>query len=260
MLLARTDFGVPKHRGLTYLAIAMKQPGVLVRPLRQMNFHQSFNEVFFTDARVPGDNVIGEVGGGWTAALTTLAYERRFGAMSKPSYDPGPGRARDEARAEAAAHFETYKWYPQRAGRADLVVEHARRAHVSDDPAVRQEIAALLALRDASRWTAERARAERAGGLRPGAEGSIGKLAASEIARRSAYLHARIAAAAGLLTGPDAPFDGTIAEILLSVPAQSIAGGTDEIQRNILAEKMLRLPREPAPDRHLPFNQTRRSD
>jgi alkylation response protein AidB-like acyl-CoA dehydrogenase len=286
LLLARTDWNAPKHRGLSYLAIGMKQPGVLVRPLRQMNFHQSFNEVFFTDARVPRENVIGEVGNGWTVALTTLAYERRFGAMRRPSYDPRPGRARDEARAEADDHFATYKWYPQRAGRADLVTEHARQAGVSDDPAVRQEIARLLSLQDASRWTAQRARAARGAGPddadpgsagrsgagpggagrggagrggRPGAEGSIGKLAASDIARQAARLHSRIAGAGGLLSGPGAPFDGTIAEILLSVPAQSIAGGTDEIQRNILGERILGLPREPSPDRDLPFSQTRRN-
>jgi alkylation response protein AidB-like acyl-CoA dehydrogenase len=259
MLLARTDWNAPKHRGLTYLALPMKQPGVMVRPLRQMNFRQSFNEVFFTDARIPRENVIGEVGSGWTAALTTLAYERRFGAMSRPSYDPRPGRARDEARAQAAAHFATYQWYPQRAGRADLVVEHAQQAGVSDDPAIRQEIARLLSSQNASRWPAERAHAERAGGRRPGAEGSIGKLAASDIARQASRLHSRIAGATGLLSGPGAPFGGIIAEILLSVPAQSIAGGTDEIQRNILAEKVLGLPREPAPDRDLPFSQTRRN-
>jgi len=259
MLLARTDWNAPKHRGLTYLAIPMKQPGVLVRPLRQMNFHQSFNEVFFTDARVPRANVIGEVGDGWKVALTTLAYERRFGAMTRPGYDVRPGRALDEARAEAADHFATYTWYPQRAGRVDLIVEHAQAAGVSDDPAVRQEIARLLTIQHASRWTAQRAQDARAAGRRPGAEGSIGKLAASDIARGAARVHSRIAAAAGLLSGHDAPFDGTIAEILLSVPAQSIAGGTDEIQRNILGEKVLGLPREPAPDRDLPFTQTRRN-
>jgi alkylation response protein AidB-like acyl-CoA dehydrogenase len=258
MLLARTDWNAPKHRGLTYLAIPMRQSGVLVRPLRQMNFHQSFNEVFFTDARVPVQNVIGEVAAGWKAALTTLAYERRFGAMSRPSYDPRPGRALDEARAEAAAHFAAYQWYPQRAGRADLVVEHARQAGVSDDPRIRQAIARLLTTQNASRWTAQRARDARAGGRRPGAEGSIGKLAASDLARGASRVHSGIAGAAGLLSGHDAPFDGTIAEVLLSVPAQSIAGGTDEIQRNILGEKVLGLPREPAPDRDLPFSQTRR--
>jgi alkylation response protein AidB-like acyl-CoA dehydrogenase len=258
MLLARSDSSAAKHRGLTYLAIPMRQPGVLVRPLRQMNFRQSFNEVFFTDARVPRQNVIGEIGGGWAVALTTLAYERRFGAISRPRYDPGPGRALDEARAEAERHFATYQWYPQRAGRADLVAEHARTAGVSDNPLIRQAVAALLARQNASRWTAERAQAARAAGRRPGAEGSIGKLAASDIAREAARAHSAIAAASGLLRGQDAALDGVIAEVLLSVPAQSIAGGTDEIQRNILAEKILGLPREHVPDRDLPFNQTLR--
>ena len=118
MLLARTDPGVPKHQGITYFALPMHQPGVEVRQLRQMNFHASFNEVFLTDARIPRDNVIGGVGQGWTAALTTLAYERRFSALRRPDYSPAPGRALDEARAEADDYFATYSWYPQRAGLA----------------------------------------------------------------------------------------------------------------------------------------------
>ena len=112
MLLARTDRDVPKHQGITYFVLPMKQPGVEVRQLRQMNFHASFNEVFLTDARIPKDNVIGAVGQGWTAALTTLAYERRFSALRRPAYSPAPGRALDEARAEADDHFATYSWYP----------------------------------------------------------------------------------------------------------------------------------------------------
>jgi alkylation response protein AidB-like acyl-CoA dehydrogenase len=249
---------VPKHQGLTYLAIPMRQSGVLVRPLRQMNFRQSFNEVFLTDARVPLDNVVGEVGGGWAAALTTLAYERRFAHVRKPGYAASPGRALDEARAEADEHFATYQWYPQRAGRADLVGAHASAAGVSDDPLIRQAVAAVLARQQASSWTAERARAARAAGQRPGAEGSIGKLAASELARQSARAHSAIAGAAGLLGGPQSRLDGVIAEVLLSVPAQSIAGGTDEIQRNIMAERILGLPREQAPDRGVPFREARR--
>ncbi len=134
MLLARTDADVPKHNGISYFALPMDQPGVEVRQLRQMNFHASFNEVFLTDARVPRDNVIGEVGQGWQAALTTLAYERRFAALRRPEYSPSPGRALDEARAEADAHFATYSWYPQRAGRPDLVIDHARAAGVSRRP------------------------------------------------------------------------------------------------------------------------------
>jgi alkylation response protein AidB-like acyl-CoA dehydrogenase len=92
MLLARTDASIPKHQGNTYFVLPMHQPGVEVRQLRQMNFHASFNEVFLTDARVPCDNVIGEVGAGWAAALTTLAYERRFSALRRPDYSRAPGR------------------------------------------------------------------------------------------------------------------------------------------------------------------------
>lgn len=258
MLLARTDSGVPKHQGITYLAIPMRQPGVEVRPLRQMNFHASFNEVFLTDARVPRDNVIGEVGQGWAAALTTLAYERRFATLQRPRYSPAHGRALDEARAEADRYFATYSWYPQRAGRPDLAVEHARAAGVSADPVVRQAIARLLTLQQVSAWTAERARVARAQGARPGPEGSIGKLAASNLARASAGAHSMIAAAHGLLTGSESPLGGVIAEVLMSVPAVSIAGGTDEIQKNILAEKVLGLPAEVRVDRDVPFSQITR--
>jgi alkylation response protein AidB-like acyl-CoA dehydrogenase len=255
MLLARTDSSVPKHQGITYFALPMKQPGVEVRQLRQMNFHASFNEVFLTGARVPRDNVVGAVGQGWAAALTTLAYERRFAALQRPAYSPSTSRALDEARAEAERYFATYSWYPQRAGRPDLVVAHARAAGVASDPVVRQAIARLITLQRVSAWTAERARVARARGARPGAEGSIGKLAASNVARESARVHSLIAGAAGLLTGPDATLGGVIAEVLMSVPAVSIAGGTDEIQKNILAEKMLGLPAEIRVDRDVPFNQ-----
>ncbi|HKD89705.1 MAG TPA: acyl-CoA dehydrogenase family protein [Streptosporangiaceae bacterium] len=255
MLLARTDASVPKHQGITYFALPMHQSGVEVRQLRQMNFHASFNEVFLTDARVPRDNVIGAVGAGWAAALTTLAYERRFSALRRPDYSPASGRALDEARAEADDHFATYSWYPQRAGRPDLVVEHAKAAGVTADPVIRQAIARLITMHRASAWTAERARAARAAGARPGAEGSIGKLAASNIARESAKVHSMIAAAGALLTGPDSPLRGIVAEVLMSVPGQSIAGGTDEIQKNILAEKVLGLPAEIRVDRDVPFSQ-----
>jgi len=259
ILVARTDWDVPKHRGLTYFVIPMKQAGVLVRPLRQMNGHASFNEVFFTDARIDRDWVVGTVSDGWAAALTTLAHERRFGAMGRPAYGTRSGRALDEARVEADRHFATYSWYPQRAGRVDLLAGQLRANGLASDPLSRQDVAAVTAKQRVAGWTADRARAARARGREPGAEGSIGKLAMSDIARAAARAHTRLSGADAMLRGADSALDGTIAEILVSVPAQSIAGGTDEIQKNIIGEKSLGLPREPSPDKDLPYNKTVRN-
>lgn len=259
MLVARTNWDVPKHRGLTYFVLPMRQPGVEVRPLKQMNFHASFNEVFLSDALVPAEFVVGEVGGGWAAALTTLAYERRFGGLSRPRFAATGGRVVEQARREADEHFETYKWYPQRAGRVDLVVDHARKAGRQQDPVIRQAVARVLSTQRASGWTANRARAARELGRPPGAEGSLGKLALSDVARQASRAHGGIAGAAAMLSGEDGPYEGVIAEVLVSVPAQSIAGGTDEIQKNIVGEKVLGLPREPAVDKDLPFRQVPRS-
>ena len=260
MFLARTDWDVPKHSGITYFVLPMKQPGVVVRPLRQMNFHASFNEVFLSDARIPKDWVVGEVNKGWTAAQATLAHERHFGALSAARFegiDDGP--ALQEARAEAAEVAKVYAWYPQRAGRVDLVVEHAKATGANRDPIVRQEIARLLSMHRASSWTAERARAARATGRPPGPEGSIGKLALSNVARQAAKVHAMIAGAHAMLAGADpaSPLGGVIAEVLISVPAQSIAGGTDEIQHNIIGDRALGLPREPDPAKGLPYREAR---
>ena len=261
MLVARTDWDAPKHQGITYFVLPMKQPGVEVRPLKQMNYHASFNEVFMTDARIPKDWVVGEVGMGWTAALATLAHERRFSLFASigtfDGVDPGP--ALDEARAEAAEIAKVYSWYPQRAGRPDLVIEHARARGVDQDPVVRQEIARVISMHRASQWTAERAKAARAIGRPPGPEGSIGKLALSNVARQSHRAHSLIAGAAGMLGGgePLSPLDGVVAEILISVPGQSIAGGTDEIQKNILGERSLGLPKEPDPAKGLPYREAR---
>jgi len=260
MLVARTNWDAPKHHGITYFALPMRQPGVEVRPLRQMNDHSSFNEVFLTDARIPRDGVIGEVDRGWTAALTTLANERKFLSMARASFDGiDPGPALDAAMAEAAESLKVYAWYPQRAGRVDLVAEHARTSGRNADATVRQEIAKLLSTNAIAGWTTERAKAALAVGRQPGPEGSIGKLALSEVARQAAKVHSLIAGAGGMLAGdaPDAPLAGLLAEILTSVPAQSIAGGTDEIQRNILGERALGLPREPDPNKGLPYRDAR---
>ena len=250
MLLARTNWDVPKHRGISYFAIEMHQPGVSVRPLKQMNGHASFNEVFFNDARVPAANAIGAVGNGWSVALATLAHERRsFDAIQARGRKlPGKGRAIDENRAEIAELMEPYKWYPQRAGRVDLIVERAKATGRNADPLVRQEIAKLLSLARAAEWTGRRAKAARVLGRPPGPEGSLGKLYASQIARAAAHVHTLISGSDAMLQGSDGPLEGTIAEILLSVPAVSIAGGTDEIQRNIVSERVLGMPKDPQID------------
>ena len=256
MLVARTNWDVPKHHGISYFVLPMRQAGVEVRPILQMNRHASFNEVFMTDARIPAANLVGQLDDGWRVARTTLLHERAFATMRRPRFgEPGTpmGRTVAEAQAEADEHFRTYVWYPQRAGRADLVIERARSLGVADDPIARQAIADLLSFVRANEWTASRARAARALGRPPGPEGSLGKLAASEVARRSNAVHSLIGGAGGMVTDAGRHLDETVAEVLISTVAQSIAGGTDEIQRNILGENVLGLPREPAGDTDRPF-------
>ena len=256
LLLARTDWDVPKHAGLSFFLINMHQPGIKVRPLRQMNGYASFNEVFLTDAEVAPQHLIGELGGGWTVATTTLMHERSHGDPSAAkATDAGgrEGRVYDEEREEIAIATEPYGWYPQRAGRVDLVLERARETGRINDPVVRQEIAKLLILDRSVKWTTQRARAAVAAGEGLGPTGSLIKLAASHVARAAARVHTLISGADAMLAGADAPRDGVIAEVLISVPAVSIAGGTDEIQRNIIAERMLGMPKDPSSDTNRPF-------
>jgi alkylation response protein AidB-like acyl-CoA dehydrogenase len=260
LLLARTSWDAPKHAGLTYFALPMRQPGVEVRPLRQMNGHASFNEVFLTEARVPADHVVGAVGGGWRVALTTLAHERRLGRPTDHLRDDrGGGRVAREARDEAEEHSRPYVWYPQRMGRPELAAELAARAGCAGDPLVRQELARLETLVRTARWTSRRAEAARMAGRPPGAEGSLGKLATSQIARAAARIHALVAGAGAMIGGPPGSDAAVVAEVLVSVPGQSIAGGTDEIQRNIIGEQVLGLPREPSVDRDVPFRDVARN-
>jgi len=257
LLLARTDLDVPKHKGLTYFVLDMTQPGVEAQPLKQMNGHASFNQVFITDAEIAPEFMVGDLGEGWAVATTTLMHERR-GADALRSWAQGTGgegRIYDEERAEIATTMAPYKWYPQRAGRVDLVLEQAAASGRFADPALRQEIARLLILSKAAEWTALRARAAHEQGRPQGPEGSLGKLASSHVARAAARVHTMIAGADAMLTGADGPLDGLIAEILLSVPATSIAGGTDEIQRNIISERVLRMPKEPRIDTDRPFRE-----
>ncbi|MDA0979344.1 MAG: acyl-CoA dehydrogenase family protein, partial [Proteobacteria bacterium] len=126
ILVARSDWDVPKHQGISYFLINMRQPGVEVRPLKQMNGHASFNEVFLTDAIVSAEDLVGGEGNGWAVATTTLSYERRGAAPSawsgSQSEIPRVGRVYEEYEEELRIANEPYTWYPQRQGRVDLVM------------------------------------------------------------------------------------------------------------------------------------------
>ena len=247
ILLARTNFDVPKHQGISYFLIDMRQPGVEVRPLKQMNGHASFNEVFMTDAHVPVHDLIGGEGNGWAVAATTLSYERqgfrrRHDQTGKVG---GEGLVYKEYEQEILIANEPYTWYPQREGRPDLVLKRASETGAINDPVIRQEIARLHSLVKANEFSRVRAADEqRAGSQQVIPAGSIGKLAASVIARQAAHVHTLISGADAMLAGPDSAESGMIAETLVSVPAISIAGGTDEIQKNIISERVLGMPKD----------------
>src|SRR5688572_14993572 len=207
LLLARTDWDAPKHEGMSYFVIDIKQPGVEVRPLKQMNGHASFNQVFFTDAQVPAENLIGRIGEGWKVAMTTLAHERRGAdGLSAPSKRGArTGRIYEEERRELETANQPYKWYPQRAGRVDLILDRAKETGANRDPHLRQEIAKLMILAKSAEWTARRARAAQQQGRPQGPEGSLGKLAASHVARAAAHVHTLMAGADALLSGAESP-------------------------------------------------------
>jgi alkylation response protein AidB-like acyl-CoA dehydrogenase len=246
MLVARTDPDVPKHQGISYFALDMRQPGVDVRPLKQMNGGASFNEVFFTDARVPSENLIGGENNGWGVALTTLANERV--GLGGGGVMVGSLGGRRPAPSEQQAERM------RRGGRGGRqVAALAQSLGKWDDPVVRQQVVQLYMLQEVARFNALRSRAAAQAGGRPGPEGSLGKLSASRISHYSAKLNVGLLGAGGMLTGTDAPGNGAFALQLLSMHGSSIAGGTDEIQHNIIGERVLGLPKEPQVDRDIPF-------
>jgi len=248
ILVARTNWDLPKHQGISYFLIDMRQRGVEVRRLKQMNGHASFNEVFMIDAVVDADHLVGGEGEGWMVAKTTLSYERRLGGVGRSFGGvkvERKGRAHEEYEQELAIANEPYTWYPQRQGRVDLVLPRARENGAIKDPIVRQEIARLICMQKGAALAATVAESKRKSGsneLVPA--GSIGKLAASVIARQASHVHTLISGADAMLSGPDSAENGIVAEVLVSVPAISIAGGTDEIQRNIISERVLNMPKE----------------
>ncbi|MDP3674519.1 MAG: acyl-CoA dehydrogenase family protein [Novosphingobium sp.] len=228
MLLARTDWDVPKHSGLTFFILPMRQPGVEIRPLNQITGESEFNEVFLTDARVPAANIVGREHGGWQVLQTALAYERLI--MGEGASQRGGTKV----------------------SRVPEVIAVARKTGRIGDPAMRQRIAQQLAWRQLNELNMRRAKEEiRAQGS--SSLMSLGKLAMSRIQHGEARLRSEMLGAEGLLDDAahpearDANFDSAKAYM------NSIGGGTDQIQRNIISERILGLPREQEADRTIPF-------
>ena len=230
LLVARTDWDVPKHQGISFFIFQMRQPGVEIRPIHQITGESEFNEVFITDARVPHANLVGESGGGWPVLQLALAYERRLmGDLARTS------RASRDLKPDA-----------------DSLIGMARSAGKLGDSHVRQEIARVEAYSAVNRWNTQRAKAtsDRAEAATLMA---IGKIAMSRILHETARVQTAIIGPESMLAGPDHPVGDAVTFRTLNAYFTSIGGGTDQIQRNIVGERVLGLPREPEPYKDTPF-------
>ncbi len=222
ILLARTDWDVPKHRGITYFLVDMRSEGIDVRPLRQITGVADFNETFLTDVHIPVENVLGEVNGGWGVTQVTLMSERVLigGGMGLGFRD---------------------------------FVELARHYDRTGDPQIRQELAKSYTRGELLRWLGERARAAIKAGKPMGPESSVAKLAISRQVFENGNLALAIEGADGMLYADDAFEDGFWQQQFLGQWGIRIGGGTEQVQRNILGERMLGLPPEARPDKTEPF-------
>ncbi|HEX2851162.1 MAG TPA: acyl-CoA dehydrogenase family protein [Acidimicrobiales bacterium] len=265
MLVARTNPDAPKHKGITYFIIDMDQPGIDVRPLKQMDGGASFNEVFITDAIVADDCVIGSANNGWMVAVATLAYERQgiggrggagimAGAPGEKNglLDVRVGELKDRARRARGEQAAM-----QAATSNKAAFELAREFGRDTDPVMRQEIMKYHVLGEVHRMNLQRARAAAQTGKKPGPEVSTAKLMTSRLAHTARDVFLGIEGASGMLLGDDAPHGGRYQQVGLRAHASSIAGGSDEIQRNIIGERVLGLPKEPQVDRDVPFRELR---
>jgi len=230
IILTRTDPNVPKHKGLTMFYINMKDPGVDIRPIKQASGGSGFNEIFFTDIKVKDSQRLGAVGQGWTVALTTLMHERL-------AVGGGTGGGLD---------------VPQ-------LMQLARTLELEDGPAiknaaVREKIADWYVRSAGLRYTTFRTMTALSQGKQPGPEASIAKIVvASKLQDLSAFAM-DLEGEAGILQGNEAPMGGAFQGGWLSSPGLRIAGGTDEILRNIIAERVLGLPGDIRVDKDVPFN------
>jgi len=219
-LFVRTDAAARRHQGVSCILADMRSPGITVRPLRQMTGEAHFNEVFFDDVRVPRSSLLGPLHGGWKVLITTLMHERA-----------GIGEVGSEG---VLAPLVALARSVERDGRP-----------ASKDGWVRQELARFAIEAEAHRLSALRSLTRRLRGEQPGPEGSIGKLAASELAQRMARFAIDLTGERGLEEGtsPDALYAGRWLREILAAPSLTIAGGTSEVQRNIIGERILRLPK-----------------
>ena len=229
ILITRTDPTVPKHKGLTMFYIDMRSPGVEVRPIKQANAMQEFNEVFFTNLRVPDTQRLGAVGDGWNVSLTTLMNERMtIGARL------------------ATGFAEIFDFCSK------LMTENGLAI---DDRATRARLAHWAVKNSGLKFTSMRAISSLSKGERPGPENSIGKLVAGSMLQDIATYAMDLQGASGMLNDSDvAEAAGQFQAMLMSSPSARIAGGTDEILRNIIAERVLGLPGDIRVDKDVPFN------
>ena len=246
MLIARTDWDVPKHQGISFFFFPMRQPGVEVRPIRQITGESMFNEVFIDAARVPAENMLGQPNAGWRVLQTALAYERSLmGDMARGPRDPNkePNAPMGDGGAGGAE--------------VDLMTL-AKDTGRWADPVIRQAIMQVHILRQVNRWNAIRAKAQ----LEQGTASpvlSLGKLAMSRILHEGAHVQRLVVGAEAMLQGPDHRAGDAANFLSLNAYFTSIGGGTDQIQRNIIGERVLGLPKEPEVDRDVPFRDVRRA-
>ncbi len=248
LLIARTNWDVPKHRGITFFFLPMRQPGVEVRALRQATGDARFNEVFLTDARVPDDNRLGGPGEGWMVLQTALAYERAvMGQAFKRRATQAATDAVRSADDEASAPIPDLS-----------LLEVARTTGNAHDPSFRQRVARLHAMRVVNTQNGDRAKAL----LEQGTSSpivSLGKLAMSGILHTAGSLQTELLGAEGMLAGEDSAAAADATYALLNAFFTSIGGGTDQIQRNIIGERVLGLPKEPEIDKDVPFREVRKA-
>jgi alkylation response protein AidB-like acyl-CoA dehydrogenase len=240
MLVARTNWDVPKHRGISFFFLPMRQPGIEVRPIRQITGESHFNEVFIDAARVPAENLLGELGDGWRVLQTALAYERSL--MGDTARGP-----------RSAERDEDFGDTNNRGAEVDLVAL-ARQFGRADDPVIRQDLMRVHTLRRVNAWNAARAKSQLAQGTSSPIL-SLGKLAMSRILHEGAHLQRRIVGAEALLAGRTHPTGDAANFMSLNAYFTSIGGGTDQIQRNIIGERVLGLPKEPNNDKVVPFSE-----